>query len=231
MDRKAFAGEVLERLAERYGKELHTELRHRNLTELFVAVFLSPQCTDRQVNRVTSKLFGRFRTFGDYADADPRTLERRLSGLNYYRTKARNLRRSAKMIVELHGGRVPRTLSQLMELPGVGRKVANVVLNESFSINEGIAVDTHCITVSERLRLSRHKDAGRIEKDLMRLIPRKRWQSVSNLLIALGRDTCRARRRECERCVLADICPSSTERPHGQKALRPGSGQPRKSTA
>lgn len=210
MNGSEFVDTVIERLTGRYGESLHTELGHKNLTELFVAVFLSPQCTDKQVNRVTPELFRRFRTFDDYADADTRTLMRYLSGLNYYKTKARNLKRSARIIVESHGGSVPKTLKQLMELPGVGRKVANVVLNESFSISEGIAVDTHCITVSRRLRLSRHKNADKIERDLMRKVPREQWQVVSNLFIALGKDTCKARVKECGRCVLQDVCPSST---------------------
>ncbi len=209
MDGRGFVGEVIRRLERRYGKELHTELAHRSLTELFVAVFLSPQCADRQVNKVTPELFRRFGSFEEYADADIRILRRYLSGLNYYRTKAKNLKRASRMIVDRYDGEVPRTLRGLMELPGVGRKVANVVLNESFGINEGIAVDTHCITVSRRLRLSRHKMAEKIEMDLLRKIPRKKWQEASNLFIALGKDTCRARTKECGRCALRDICPSS----------------------
>lgn len=209
MEQREFASLVLERLTERYGKELHTELKHKNLTELFVAVFLSPQCADRQVNKVTPALFKKYTTFDDYANSDIRTLMRYLSGLNYYKTKARHLKMTSKMIMDQYDGEIPRTITQLTELPGVGRKVANVILNESFSINEGIAVDTHCITVSRRLHLSRHKDAKRIEIDLMRKIPREQWQNTSNLLITLGRDTCQARKKECHRCALMDICPSS----------------------
>ncbi len=209
MNSSQFAGEVIRRLEKRYGMKLHTELAHRNLTELFVAVFLSPQCTDRQVNKTTPALFRKFRSFDRYADADIGILMGRLNGLNYYKTKARNLKEASRMIVDRYGGKVPRTLRELMELPGVGRKVANVVLNEGFGINEGIAVDTHCMTVARRLRLSRHKTAEKIELDLLRKIPKDKWHSASNLLIALGKDTCRARAKECGRCVLRSICPSS----------------------
>ncbi len=206
---KPDAGVVLERLEARYGRKLHTELKHSSKTDLFVAVFLSPQCTDKQVNNVTDELFKRFRSFKDYAECNTLTLMKMLSGINYYRTKSKNLKKSAKIIIERFGGRIPRTIGELTELPGVGRKVANVVLNECFGINEGIAVDTHCATVARRLQLSRHKDPGKIELDLMGEIPREKWGETSNIFIALGRDTCKARNRECGRCVLRDICPSS----------------------
>lgn len=208
-----YASKIIYRLMGRYSDKLHTELNHRNITDLFVAVLLSPQCSDRQVNVVTSDLFKKYKTFDDYANADLRTLMKDLSGLNYYRTKARNLRKSARIIVSRFNGDVPRTIDNLMELYGVGRKVANVILNEGFGISEqGIAIDTHCITVSRRLRLTRHKTADRIEIDLMKKVPKKDWKIISNLLIALGRDTCTARIKFCERCVLKDICPSSRNR-------------------
>ena len=202
----AYVSEVIDRLMERYSNRLHTELAHRNVTELFVAVLLSPQCSDKQVNVVTRRLFRKYKTFSDYANADLRTLMKDLAGLNYYRTKARSLKRSARMIIGRFHGDVPRAIDQLMELHGVGRKVANVILNEGFGISEqGIAVDTHCITVSRRLGLTRHRTADRIERDLMRKVPKKDWKIVSNLLIALGRDACTARTKFCGRCVLNDI--------------------------
>ncbi len=173
---------------------------------------LSPQCTDKQVNVVTTELFRKYKTFSDYANADLRKLSRDISGLNYYKTKARHVKRAAKMIIDVYGGDVPRTIPELMELPGVGRKVANVMLNEGFGISEGIAIDTHCITVTQRLGFTRHKVADKIEKDLIKIIPEERWKVTSNLLIALGRDTCTARTKYCERCVLKNICPSSTEK-------------------
>ncbi|MEM3281695.1 MAG: endonuclease III [Candidatus Micrarchaeaceae archaeon] len=199
---------IIRRLAKRYGVK-QTALKHANITELFVAAMLSPQCTDKQVNSVTSVLFKEFDGFDAYANANLATLEKKLKGLNYYRTKARNLRNAARIILKDFGGEVPRTISELITLPGIGRKVANVILNEGYGITEGIAVDTHCITVSNRLGLTRSKDPKIIEKDLMKRIPERYWPITSNLFIALGRDTCTARKKECYRCVLKDICKSS----------------------
>ena len=202
--------EVLNLLKSRYGNSPRTQLKHRNTTDLFVAVLLSPQCTDKQTNAVTEKLFKKYRTFDDYANADIKRLSLDLSGLNYYKTKARNLKTSAQMIKSRFNGRVPKKMNELMELPGVGRKVANVMLNEGFGIYMGIAVDTHCAVVSRRLGYSRHKDPKKIEQDLLSKIPEEEWGVVSNLFIELGRDTCKAAKKECERCVLRDICPSSS---------------------
>ena len=214
MPSREYAQLVLRRLSRRYGYNIHTQLRHRNMTHLFVAVLLSPQSTDAQTNRTTERLFRRFRTFGDYADSDPKTLRRYLRGMNYYKTKAKHLRESAKMIVERFHGRVPRTLDELMELPGVGRKVANVVLNEGYGIDEAIAVDTHAGRVARRMGFSRSKDPYKIEKALLKIYRRKDWGRVSNTFIELGRDTCKARNKECVRCVLKDICPSSDVKPN-----------------
>ena len=201
---------VLNLLKSRYGDSPHTQLKHRNTIDLFVAVLLSPQCTDKQTNAVTEKLFKKYRTFDDYANADIKRLSSDLSGLNYYKTKARNLKASAQMIKGRFNGRVPKKMNELMELPGVGRKVANVMLNEGFGIYTGIAVDTHCAVVSRRLGYSRHRDPKKIEQDLLGKIPEKEWGVVSNLFIELGRDTCKAAKKECERCVLRDLCPSSS---------------------
>ena len=200
---------VLRLLKSRYGDSPHTQLKHRNNTDLFVAVLLSPQCTDKQTNAVTEKLFKKYKTFDDYAKADIRRLSMDLSGLNYYKTKARNLKASAQMINSRFKGRVPKKMNELMELPGVGRKVANVMLNEGFGIYTGIAVDTHCAVVSRRLGYSRHRDPKKIEQDLLSKIPEEEWGVISNIFIELGRDTCKAAKKECERCVLKDICPSS----------------------
>ncbi len=212
MENGQYVNTILERLGRRYGRDLTTGLIHHGMTELFVAVFLSPQCTDKQVNKVTPALFDRYRRFDDYAKADLRELNGYLSGLNYYKTKARNLKRSAAIITGRFGGRVPDTLGELMELPGVGRKVANVVLNVWYKRDEGIAVDTHCARVSRRLGLSRRADPHKIEADLMRKVPKDEWGKISNLFIALGRDVCKARARQCYGCVLNDICPSSNVR-------------------
>ncbi len=201
---------TLSLLKSRYGSSPKTQLGHRNNCELFVAVLLSPQCTDKQVNKTTEELFKRYKTFNDYAESGIKELTFMLKGLNYYKTKARNLKAASQMILSDFSGRVPKTIKELTELPGVGRKVANVMLNEGFGINEGIAVDTHCAVVSRRLGYSRHKDPKKIEIDLMKKIPEKDWGVASNLFIELGRDTCKAARKECERCVMKRICPSST---------------------
>ena len=214
MPSQEYARLVLRRLTKRYGYNIHTQLRHRNMTHLFVAVLLSPQSTDVQTNRTTGKLFGRFKTFADYANSDPRTLRRYLKGMNYYKTKARHLRESARIIIERFHGKVPRSLDELMELPGVGRKVANVVLNEGYGIDEGIAIDTHAGRVSRRMGFSRSRDPYKVEKALLKIYPQKDWGRVSNTFIELGRDTCKARRKECYRCVLKDICPSSDVKPN-----------------
>lgn len=200
---------ILKRLTERYGANLETQLTHRNMADLFVAVLLSPQSTDKQTNNVTKGLFKRYRSFEDYANSDLRTLRHYLRGMNYYKTKARHLKQSARMILKNFHGKVPKTLDELMTLPGVGRKVGNVVLNEGYGIDEGIAVDTHCGRVAHRIGLSRHTDPEKIEIDLLTKVPKKDWNRTSNLFIELGRDTCSARNRRCESCVLKDICPSS----------------------
>ncbi len=207
--KKDFKEIVLSRLEKKYGKNIHTQLAHRNMRELFVAVLLSPQCTDKQTNKVTPELFKRYTSFSDYANSDIEELQHYLSGINYYKTKARNLKKASSMIVADFRGNVPNTLKELMTLPGVGRKVANVVMNEGYGIDEGIAVDTHCAVVARRLGLSKHRDPNKIEIDLLIKFPKKDWGKVSNLFIELGRDTCKARNKECARCVLKDICPSS----------------------
>lgn len=205
----SYPAKVLSVLKRRYGYEPVTHLSHENTTHLFVAALLSPQCTDEQVNRTTKALFARFRTFRDYADADPATLRRYLRGINYYKTKARHLRQASRQMLDVFKGRVPRTIAELMLLQGVGRKVANVILNEGYGINEGIAVDTHVTVTAKRLGLTRSRKPYVIEQDLMRKYPRGEWGNVSNLLIELGRDTCKARAKECYRCSLRKICPSS----------------------
>lgn len=201
---------ILKKLRGRYGTRLHTRLKHRNMTELFVAVLLSPQCNDNQVNNVTKSLFKKYTTLEDYANADLDRLQKDLSGLNYYRTKARNLKEAAKRLGLNFNGRIPKSIAEMVSLRGVGRKVANVVLNEGYGINEGIAIDTHCTRVSGRLHIpgGREKNPVRIEQWLMENADRKEWGGISNLFIALGRDTCRPR-KECDRCVLRNVCPSS----------------------
>lgn len=200
---------VIKILKRKYRSELRTQLIHKNTTELFVAALLSPQCSDLQVNKTTKELFKQFKTISDYDKTNLKTLQGHLKGLNYYKTKAKNLKKAARRIVTCYGGKIPQRLDDLMTLQGVGRKVGNVILSEGYNIYEGIAIDTHCITVATRLKIERTGKPEKIESRLMHQLDRKYWRDVSNLFIALGRDTCRSRKKECERCVLNKICPSS----------------------
>ncbi|MDE1869404.1 MAG: endonuclease III [Candidatus Micrarchaeota archaeon] len=209
MMQQNFPETVMKRLMKHYGDQKEAMLHFSNPTELLVATMLSPQCTDKQVNNVTKVLFKKYKKFSDYANADMKALSKDLGGINFYKTKAKHVKKSANIVVKQFHGKVPRTIRQLMTLPGVGRKVANVVLTNGFGITEGIAIDTHCITVANRLRLARTRRPELIEKDLMRKIPKRYWLYASNLFITLGRDTCKSNRKECFRCVLKDICPSS----------------------
>jgi endonuclease-3 len=189
--------------------DARTELDWSNPLELLVATILSAQTTDVQVNRVTESLFSKYRTAEDYADSTPDELEEDIRPTGFYRNKARSLRGMAGALVEEHGGEVPRTMSELVALPGVGRKTANVVLGNAFGTNEGIVVDTHVRRVSGRLGLTESSDPVKIERELMRLVPERDWTIFSHLLILHGRRTCKARKPDCPNCILNDICPSA----------------------
>ena len=202
------APEVTARLKAAY-PDARTELDWSNPLELLVATILSAQTTDVQVNRVTESLFSKYRTAEDYADSTPDELEENIRPTGFYRNKARSLRGMASALVEEHGGEVPRTMSELVALPGVGRKTANVVLGNAFGTNEGIVVDTHVRRVSGRLGLTEGSDLVKIEQELMRLVPEEDWTIFSHLLILHGRRTCKARKPDCPNCILNDICPSA----------------------
>jgi endonuclease-3 len=189
--------------------EARTELDWSNPLQLLVATILSAQTTDVQVNRVTESLFSKYRTAEDYADAYPEELEEDIRPTGFYRNKARSLRGMARALVEEHGGEVPRTMYELVALPGVGRKTANVVLGNAFGSNEGIVVDTHVRRVSGRLGLTEDSDPVKVEQELMRLVPERDWTIFSHLLILHGRRTCKARKPDCPNCILNDICPSA----------------------
>jgi endonuclease III len=204
------APEVTARLKAEY-PDASTELDWSNPLELLVATILSAQTTDVQVNRVTESLFSKYRTAEDYADSTPDELEADIRPTGFYRNKARSLRAMASALVEEHGGEVPRTMSELVALPGVGRKTANVVLGNAFGTNEGIVVDTHVRRVSGRLGLTESSDPVKIEQELMGLVPEGDWTSFSHLLILHGRRTCKARKPDCPNCILNDICPSARE--------------------
>ena len=189
--------------------DARTELDWKNPLELLVATMLSAQTTDVQVNKVTQGLFAKYRTAEDYAHADPTELEEDIRPTGFYRNKARSLRNMADALVEEHGGEVPGTMQELVALPGVGRKTANVVLGNAFGVDEGIVVDTHVRRVSGRLGLTENKDPVKIEQDLMKVVPEEDWTVFSHLLILHGRRTCKARKPDCPNCILNDICPSA----------------------
>ncbi len=200
--------EVITRLKAEY-PDARTELDWTNPLELLVATILSAQTTDVRVNGVTKTLFEKYRTAADYANADPNELEEDIRPTGFYRNKARSLQGMARALVEEHGGEVPRTMPELVALPGVGRKTANVVLGNAFGIDEGVVVDTHVRRVSNRLGLTGKQDPEKIERDLMSVVPREDWTVFSHLLIFHGRRRCKARKPDCPNCVLNDICPSA----------------------
>jgi len=187
----------------------HCELSFRNPLEILVATILSAQCTDERVNKVTETLFKKYRAPEDYLAVSQEELERDIHSTGFYRNKAKNIRGACQRILEVYGGQVPDTMEELLTLPGVARKTANVVLGNIFGKNEGIAVDTHVTRLSGLLGLSAHTDPVKIERDLMEKFPRKEWTNVSHLLILHGRRVCAARRPDCEACPLNDICPSA----------------------
>ena len=178
--------------------------------ELLAATMLSAQSTDERVNRVTPRLFARFPDAAATAGATQEELEALIGELGLFRSKARNLRAAAALIVERHGGEVPADMDALVALPGVARKTANVVLANGFGVHEGIAVDTHVGRLARRLALSRAKDPVGVERDLMGLYPQERWLAVSDVLIHHGRGACDARARRCDACPVEDLCPSSS---------------------
>jgi endonuclease-3 len=196
---------ILRRLAKLY-PDAHCALDFRTPLELLVATILSAQCTDARVNMVTPALFARFRSPRDYADADLRDLEARIQSTGFFRAKARNIQACCRLIADQHRGEVPSRLEDLVQLPGVGRKTANVVLGNAFGV-PGIAVDTHVGRLSRRLGLSKHTDPVKVELDLMQVIPKKDWVMFSHRMIAHGRQVCLARKPACDRCALADLCP------------------------
>jgi len=209
MDKRKLMGIVVKRLKRRYEKEMKTSLDHRNPWELLVATMLSAQAQDRQVNRVTGPLFNRYKTIEEFSKLRPQQLYPYISSIGLYRDKARNIIKTAQILKSDFGTKVPKTIAELTTLKGVGRKTANVVLANAFGINEGIAIDTHCITVANRLKLVKTKDPKKIEQKLMQLVDKSEWGNITHLFIALGRDACTARTAYCNRCTLNDVCPSS----------------------
>ncbi|HYT71612.1 MAG TPA: endonuclease III [Gemmatimonadales bacterium] len=184
-------------------------LQHRNALELLVATILSAQSTDARVNMVTPALFTKYRTAQDYASTDPKLFEEEIHSTGFFRNKTKSIIGMGLALVERHGGKVPDTMEQLVQLPGVGRKTANVVLGTWFGKNEGVVVDTHVQRLATLLALTREQDPVKIERDLMALVPRAKWTWLSHTLILHGRRVCIARRPKCEECVVSRWCPSS----------------------
>jgi endonuclease III len=187
--------------------DAHCELVHANPLELLIATILSAQCTDKRVNIVTEKLFKKYRSAGDFADAGIAELENEVRTTGFFKNKARNIKTACAAIVEKYGGKVPQTMEELTELPGVGRKTANVVLGNAFGINAGVVVDTHVARLSNRLGLTREKTPEKIEQDLTALVPQNQWALFSHLLIWHGRRRCFARKPNCANCEILKWCP------------------------
>jgi len=202
------AREIARRLGSVY-PGAHCALHHSSALELLVATILSAQCTDERVNRVTPELFRKYRTAEDYARADQATLEQEVRSTGFFRNKAKSIRGAAAALVRDHGGEVPQTMDELLKLPGVARKTANVVLGTWFRKAAGVVVDTHVRRLSQRLGLTRQEDPPKIEQDLMKILPPEEWIMFAHRLIWHGRRICGARSPRCEECALASCCPSA----------------------
>jgi endonuclease-3 len=202
----ARTGKIIAGLRKTY-PDAHCELNYHSPLELLIATILSAQCNDKQVNIVTETLFKKYRTAGDYAKADPAGFEHEIKRIGLYRNKAKNIQACCRKLEERHGGRVPESMGELIELDGVGRKTANVVLGNAFNINCGIVVDTHVARLSGRLGLTRGTTPEKIEQALVKLVPQSEWTLFSHLLIWHGRRRCFARSPGCPNCEIKKLCP------------------------
>jgi endonuclease-3 len=211
IDKTARARKIIRILRKTY-PDARCSLDFSTVHELMVATILSAQCTDERVNRVTPALFERFPDAAAAAAAEPEEVEPYVRSTGFFRNKAKNIVAASRLLVDRHGGEVPDSMEELLQLPGVARKTANVVLAHAFGINAGVTVDTHVRRLSRRLGLTRHEDPGRIEADLMKLVPRPEWENLAIRLIFHGRAICTARRPDCPHCPIADLCPSRTDR-------------------
>ncbi len=207
MTGKEKIAEILRRLKKEYPGP-KTALNFSGPFQLLSATILSAQTTDVLVNKVTATLFKKYKSVKDFAAVPLETLQEEVSSINFYKTKAKNIQASAKMILENFGGKVPQAMDELVTLPGVARKTANIVLSNAFGINEGIAVDTHVRRLTNLLGLTKNQDPVKIERDLMAITPKAEWGNISHLLIFHGRKVCQAKKPKHDACVLYDICPS-----------------------
>jgi endonuclease-3 len=208
LEKKARVLKAIELLEWEY-PDAKTALKYSNPLELLVATILSAQCTDKRVNAVTKNLFKKYKTPEDYAEADLSELEEDVRPTGFFRNKARNIQRSCRLLVEKFNSQVPKTMDEIIELPGVARKTANIVLSNAYGVIEGVAVDTHVRRLSQRLGFTENKSPDNIEKDLMEIVPRAQWERITDLLIIHGRKVCVARKPKCSICVLNEICPSA----------------------
>lgn len=220
--RKKRSAEIIKLLKKKY-PHAKIVLNFSNNWELLVAVILSAQCTDKKVNEVTEKLFKKYRTSDDYVKANPKEFEKMIHSTGFYRAKTKNILASAKIIKDRFGGKIPRTMKELLTLPGVARKTANVVLGNAYGVVEGIAVDTHVRRLAQRLGLSQNDNPEKIEQDLMRLVPKKDWFKLTYLLIDHGRAVCTAKDPRCDLCPLNNHCPSAFKFPRFKKDLETAS--------
>jgi len=194
-----------------------TALLYENPFQLLIATILSAQCTDERVNMVTKDLFKKYRAPADFARANVAVLEQEIRSTGFFRMKTKNIMACSQALVNNHGGKVPESIEELVLLPGVGRKTANVVLGQGFGITSGVVVDTHVHRLSQRLGFSTADDPEKVEQDLMELFPRRHWIDIGTVLILHGRTTCGARSPKCPDCIIADLCPSAGLFPGGSK--------------
>jgi len=204
--RKRRAQQIVERLRQHY-PQAQTALHFRTPLEMLVATILSAQCTDAVVNQVTPALFARYPTARHYANADPTALETMIRPTGFFRNKTKSLIGMGKALVAEFGGEVPGTMAEMLRLPGVARKTANVVLQNAFGVVEGVVVDTHVKRITYRLGLTTEEDPQKVEQDLMALLPREEWRFWGHAVILHGRETCQARKPKCPECVVEDLCP------------------------
>jgi endonuclease-3 len=186
-----------------------TALHYNNPLEILIATILSAQCTDKQVNNVTKSLFKKYRTAKEYANANLIELEQDIQSTGFYRNKAKNIKNTGRLLFEKYNSLVPQTMEDLVKLPGVARKTANIVLQNAYGIIVGIAVDTHVRRLSQRLGLTENTNPNKIETDLMQTVPKTQWKLITDILIIHGRTVCKARKPKCNICVLSKICPSA----------------------
>lgn len=207
-DKKKVALRIIELLEPEY-PNAKTALNFRNPLEMLIATILSAQTTDKQVNIVTKKLFKKYQKPEDYANVDLSELEQDIRSTGFYRNKAKNIKKTGQILVDEYNSQVPRKMEELIKLPGVARKTANIVLSNAYGIVVGIAVDTHVRRLSQRLGLTKNTNPDKIEKDLMQIVPKSDWEKITDLLIFHGRNVCSARKPKCNICVLNKICPSA----------------------